>query len=489
MVALCSCWCRSAIRQRDNVRHLRALGFSVTYSYEHNQAGEYIVAKDDRDMPVLPASLIDLLGEDCFFSVQSIGSPNPLPHIGDEDLRTVTQLRSVHSVSIAWSAVSDRAIEYLAELPKLRWLSLAEVSVSNNSVPILAKMKTLERLTLNRTNITRSGYERLRVLRPDVRITWFGRAKTEIGSPPLLSRLPKPAIHPRAQVIVPANHQEMVLVPSGEYTFGPYVNDQTFTRHVDAFYIDRYEVSCIRYQAFLNATGHPPPDPVLWPAGCFPAGAENLPVFGLTWDDADTFAKWEGKRLPTSDEWVAAARGGDDRAHPWGDGKQELQEFANISPRFLPGKPLLAALAPIDSYPLGVSPSGAYNMVGKRLGTQHCSTSCSEFLTVDGPQRRQPVHGSLRPPMCCVPTRFPPDKQRGSCSELITHVPDRPGHDRRYAIDATKIRTELGWQPTQSFDAGIERTVQWYIGHRQWVERIASGGYRRDRLGLKSASE
>ena len=44
---------------------------------------------------------------------------------------------------------------------------------------------------------------------------------------------------------------------------------------------------------------------------------------------------------------------------------------------------------------------------GKRLGTQHCSTSCSEFLTVDGPQRRQPVHGSLRPPMCCVPTRFP----------------------------------------------------------------------------------
>ncbi|MDA1051351.1 MAG: dTDP-glucose 4,6-dehydratase [Planctomycetota bacterium] len=90
--------------------------------------------------------------------------------------------------------------------------------------------------------------------------------------------------------------------------------------------------------------------------------------------------------------------------------------------------------------------------------------------------------------ICGAVDRLAPDKQRGSCSELITYVPDRPGHDRRYAIDATKIQSELGWQPTQTFDAGIEQTVQWYIDHREWVERVVTGGYRRDRLGLKSAS-
>jgi dTDP-glucose 4,6-dehydratase len=88
--------------------------------------------------------------------------------------------------------------------------------------------------------------------------------------------------------------------------------------------------------------------------------------------------------------------------------------------------------------------------------------------------------------ICQVVDRLAPDKHRAPCSALITYVADRPGHDKRYAIDSTKIQSELGWQPTQSFETGIEQTVRWYIAHRPWVEDVASGGYRRERLGLKS---
>ena len=61
---------------------------------------------------------------------------------------------------------------------------------------------------------------------------------------------------------------------------------------------------------------------------------------------------------------------------------------------------------------------------------------------------------------------------------LITYVTDRPGHDRRYAIDASKIERELGWKPTETFETGIKKTVQWYLDHLDWVERVASGDYK-----------
>jgi dTDP-glucose 4,6-dehydratase len=63
-------------------------------------------------------------------------------------------------------------------------------------------------------------------------------------------------------------------------------------------------------------------------------------------------------------------------------------------------------------------------------------------------------------------------------AELITHVKDRPGHDRRYAIDARKIERELGWRPAETFDTGIRKTVQWYLNHADWVGRVQSGAYR-----------
>jgi dTDP-glucose 4,6-dehydratase len=67
---------------------------------------------------------------------------------------------------------------------------------------------------------------------------------------------------------------------------------------------------------------------------------------------------------------------------------------------------------------------------------------------------------------------------------LKTYVADRPGHDRRYAIDASKIRRELGWAPQHTFESGLRDTVQWYLDHREWCEQIQAGQYDRQRLGL-----
>ena len=74
-----------------------------------------------------------------------------------------------------------------------------------------------------------------------------------------------------------------------------------------------------------------------------------------------------------------------------------------------------------------------------------------------------------------------------SYRSLKTHVPDRPGHDRRYAIDSTKIRRELGWHPKHDLESGLRSTVLWYLGHRDWCEKVQAGRYNRERLGLHIA--
>ena len=65
-----------------------------------------------------------------------------------------------------------------------------------------------------------------------------------------------------------------------------------------------------------------------------------------------------------------------------------------------------------------------------------------------------------------------------SCLNLIHHIQDRPGHDRRYAIDASKIQNQLGWQPRHQIGEGLEKTMRWYLDHQEWVEQVTSGAYR-----------
>jgi dTDP-glucose 4,6-dehydratase len=76
------------------------------------------------------------------------------------------------------------------------------------------------------------------------------------------------------------------------------------------------------------------------------------------------------------------------------------------------------------------------------------------------------------------------DRRIESYGALRTFVADRPGHDRRYAIDPGKIASELGWRPEHDFDSGLAKTVRWYLDHRDWCEAVQSGRYRRERLGL-----
>jgi dTDP-glucose 4,6-dehydratase len=89
--------------------------------------------------------------------------------------------------------------------------------------------------------------------------------------------------------------------------------------------------------------------------------------------------------------------------------------------------------------------------------------------------------------VCTLLDELRPD-QAGPHDRLIQFVTDRPGHDLRYAIDATKIRTSLGWQPRESFESGLRKTVAWYLENSEWVERVTTGAYRLERLGQAGIS-
>ena len=71
------------------------------------------------------------------------------------------------------------------------------------------------------------------------------------------------------------------------------------------------------------------------------------------------------------------------------------------------------------------------------------------------------------------------ERAAGTSEKLITYVKDRPGHDLRYAIDASKINKELGWNPSVTFEEGLSKTVDWYLENEEWMQRIVSGEYEK----------
>ena len=80
--------------------------------------------------------------------------------------------------------------------------------------------------------------------------------------------------------------------------------------------------------------------------------------------------------------------------------------------------------------------------------------------------------------ICSILDQLKPREDQKSYAEQISFVKDRPGHDRRYAINASKIANELGWRPKETFETGIEKTIQWYLDHQDWIEGVTSGSYR-----------
>ena len=86
--------------------------------------------------------------------------------------------------------------------------------------------------------------------------------------------------------------------------------------------------------------------------------------------------------------------------------------------------------------------------------------------------------------ICRLVDELAPSQDTSSREKLITFVTDRPGHDLRYAIDAGKIERELGWRPAETFESGLRKTVSWYLNNKAWWERVRSGIYRGERLGV-----
>lgn len=113
----------------------------------------------------------------------------------------------------------------------------------------------------------------------------------------------------------------------------------------------------------------------------------------------------------------------------------------------------------------------------------HCSAircvlengKIGETYNVGGHNERDNV--TIVKTICAILDEMRPHPD-GSYANLITYVKDRPGHDRRYAIDSTKLQTQLGWKPKECFETGIRKTVQWYLDHQDWVKNVQSGAYR-----------
>ncbi|MFT3758306.1 dTDP-glucose 4,6-dehydratase [Thauera sp.] len=155
----------------------------------------------------------------------------------------------------------------------------------------------------------------------------------------------------------------------------------------------------------------------------------------------------------------------------------------NYGPRQFPEKliPLMIVNA-LAGKPLPVYGDGL-NVRDWLYVTDHCA-AIREVLARGTPSENYNIGGwnektniDIVRSVCALLDELRPSAD-GSHARLITHVSDRPGHDRRYAIDARKIERELGWRPAETFDSGIRKTVQWYLDNPQWVTDVQSGAYR-----------
>jgi dTDP-glucose 4,6-dehydratase len=155
----------------------------------------------------------------------------------------------------------------------------------------------------------------------------------------------------------------------------------------------------------------------------------------------------------------------------------------NYGPFQFPEKLIpLMILNALEGKPLPVYGDGA-NVRDWLFVEDHCSAiravlergRVGETYNIGGNSERKNI--DVVTTICDLVDEMRPDAQPGSRRKLITFVKDRPGHDRRYAIDASKIAGELGWQPAEQFESGLRRTVRWYLDNLEWVENVRTGVY------------
>ena len=163
----------------------------------------------------------------------------------------------------------------------------------------------------------------------------------------------------------------MALIPAGDFQMGSNHDESerpVHTVYLDAFYIDKYEVTNAQYRKFIEATGHK--EPRFWHDPDF--NPDNRPVTGVTWHDAAAYCEWAGKRLPTEAEWEKAGRGGMAREkYPWGSGFSH--DYANFV--FTDGKDIWNRVAPVGSFP--PNSYGLYDMAGNIMEW------CADWYNVD----------------------------------------------------------------------------------------------------------
>ncbi len=106
-----------------------------------------------------------------------------------------------------------------------------------------------------------------------------------------------------------------------------------------------------------------------------------------------------------------------------------------------------------------------------------------ETYNVGGDSEKQNIDVVKK--ICGFLDEYVPDSKFKPHAQLITYVTDRPGHDRRYAIDCTKLKNELGWKQEESFETGIKKTVRWFLDNQTWVKQVLANKYSGERLGLK----